>query len=211
MFGVGHLALGYFCGFATARLLQIKRFNVPLVMVLSVAPDIDILIPQLTHRGPLHSIVVAAMVFLPVFLLFKKAAAPYLAALVSHSLIGDFVAGGRVQLFWPVTAGFFGVEMSIKSPLNMTLEWLLFAAAFVVIIKAGHITLFLEPHYSNLLLVVPVLTVLLPTLLAFPLDVPVWLVPLHLVFMLLFGVAILLALFNLPKTLRKTKQLGACF
>jgi hypothetical protein len=58
----------------------------------------------------------------------------------------------------------------------------------------------LQPHLSNLLLCIPAFTVLLPTILSFPLGVPVWLEPSHLAYMVLFAAAIIIALPKLFRT-----------
>jgi hypothetical protein len=52
----------------------------------------------------------------------------------------------------------------------------------------------------NLVLTVPIFTVLLPTFLGFPLRVPILLVPPHLFYLAIFSLAFLMV------TLRKTKQ-----
>ena len=54
MFAVGHLALGYITGKVADILLKVKS-NIFLLLLVSVIPDIDILIPALEHRGPTHN------------------------------------------------------------------------------------------------------------------------------------------------------------
>jgi hypothetical protein len=55
----------------------------------------------------------------------------------------------------------------------------------------------LQPHNSNLILTIPTFTVLLPTLLAFPLEVPIALIPPHIVFIALFTASLSIDLKNI--------------
>src|SRR5512135_1575536 len=98
------MALAYLLGKGSSKPLHVK-FNVPLLLVLSILPDIDIVYDFITgsdlHRGPTHSIVVAVLAFIPFLIIYRKKAIPYFLALISHSLIADFLIGGQLQLFWP--------------------------------------------------------------------------------------------------------------
>ena len=87
MYAVGHFALGYLTGKIASKSLAVK-INLPLLFLASVFPDIDLLIPGLEHRGPLHSVV---------FFFVKKRVAPYFVAVIQHSIIGDFLTG-EIQL-----------------------------------------------------------------------------------------------------------------
>jgi membrane-bound metal-dependent hydrolase YbcI (DUF457 family) len=198
---VGHFALGYILSRLTAQATKTK-LNIPLILTLSVVPDIDILIPYVEHRGPFHSIVTATIIFVPILALYTKSALPYFAAFIQHSLIGDFIAGGQVQLLWPLTSQPFGIEMSIKSSTNITLEWLVFIVAAMVIMKTGDALTILQPHNSNLILAIPTLTVLLPTFLAFPLEVPIALILPHLICLALFTTSLLI---DIKQITSKTK------
>lgn len=193
MFAVGHFALGYILSKTTAQLTK-TRLNIPLVLMLSIIPDIDILIPQLEHRGPFHSIIMATIVFIPVFVVYRKNALPYFIALIQHSLLSDFIAGGKTQLFWPITSQHYGIEMSIESPTNVTIELLAFLASMIIMLKTKDILVFLRPHYSNLILFIPTFTVLLPTFLNFPLKVPYMLLLPHITYLIFFLTSVLVTL-----------------
>jgi membrane-bound metal-dependent hydrolase YbcI (DUF457 family) len=184
-YAVGHFAVGYILAKLTSKMTKTK-FNVALILTLSVIPDVDILIPYVAHRGPTHSILMAFAVFIPIFALYHKNALPYFAALIQHSLISDYVAGGKVQLLWPLTTQTFGLELSIKSPANITIEWLSFLTTTLIMIKTKDAYPLLQPHNSNLIIAIPTFTVLLPTFLSFPLEVPAPLIPPHLAFLILF-------------------------
>lgn len=192
-FAVGHFAIGYIFSKLAAQATKTK-VNIPLVLTLSIIPDVDILVPWVEHRGPFHSIIMAVIIFIPVFALHRKAALPYFVALAQHSLVSDYVAGGQVQLLWPLTSRFFGIETCITSLANVLLEWAAFILATAIMWVTKDIRVFVQPHSSNLVLAIPTFTVLLPTLFAFPLEVPITLIPPHIVYLILFLTSILIDL-----------------
>jgi membrane-bound metal-dependent hydrolase YbcI (DUF457 family) len=185
------MALAYIIAKPAAKALK-TNLNIPLIMVLSVLPDIDLVVPAF-HRGPSHSIVTALIVFLPVFVLYAEKAVPYFLALVSHSLIGDFLIGGRVQLLWPLSQNFYSnnlFNVRITDPANIALELILFAVAIAIMFKTKDLFGFFQAKRSNLILTIPILTVLLPTFAAYPLQVPLLLVAPHLFYLAIFSVAV---------------------
>jgi membrane-bound metal-dependent hydrolase YbcI (DUF457 family) len=197
------MALAYLLGKASAKLLKVS-LNIPLILVLSVIPDIDILLDFLLkseiHRGPTHSIVVAIVVFIPFFVLYRQKAMPYFAALASHSLIGDFLIGGQVQLLWPLSPNKFGLHelgfpyINIYNPINIALEFTLFAVALIVMLKTRDLFRFFRNNKLNLILIIPIFTVLLPTFASYPLRVPILLVLPHLFYLVLFSISVLITI-----------------
>jgi hypothetical protein len=198
------MSIAYLLGKGSEKLTHYKP-NIPLLFVLSILPDADIIFGMLTgaeiHRGPSHSIIVAIAVFIPIFILYRKKALPYFLALISHSLIGDFFIGGQLQLFWPLSTRQFGLHemggpyISIYMPINSLIELSLFIAAMVILWKSGDIKFFTSSHKSNLLLIIPLVTVLLPTTIGWPFDESLFLLQptlavLHVFLMALFAVAI---------------------
>ena len=204
-FAVGHMALAYLLGKASAKLLKVN-INIPLILVLSIIPDIDILFDFLfnsdMHRGPTHSIIVAIVVFIPFFLLYRQRATPYFAALASHSLIGDFLIGGQLQLLWPLSTNEFGAHelgfpyINIYHPINVALEFTLFAIALAVMLKTRDLFHFFRNSKLNLILIIPIFTVLLPTFISYPLRVPLLLILPHLFYLIIFSIAVSLAFFR---------------
>jgi hypothetical protein len=199
-FAVGHMALAYLLGKASGKLLKVN-FNIPLVLVLSIIPDIDIIFEFLfnseIHRGPTHSIIIATLVFIPFFVLYRQKATPYFAALASHSLIGDLLIGGQLQLLWPLSSNEFGFYyISIYNPINIALEFTLFAIATFLMIKTRDLFRFFHNRKLNLILTIPIFTVLLPTFLAYPLSVPILLVLPHLFYLVLFAISVLIVVFR---------------
>jgi len=194
MFAVGHLALGYILGKTTAKSLGVN-LNIPLILTASIIPDIDLvmqeLIPALKHRGPTHSVILILFFLLPAFILYREKAAPYFVAAAQHS-IGDFVAGGGVQLLWPLDFSWFGIGIKITSLANIFIEWALFLGFLAVMFRTRDLRILFQPHTANTLLAIPILTVLLPTLLSFPLTVPSELIIPHVVYLVLFAASILI-------------------
>jgi hypothetical protein len=206
-FAVGHIAFAYLSSKASATVLK-TRLNIPLALMLSVIPDIDIPIQKylhayLQHRGPTHSVIVTLIIFAPFFVVYRREAVPYFVALVQHSLVGDFIAGGQIQLLWPLTAQSFGMTIEIGSLTNMAIEWTMFLASMIVMLMAKDFVTFFRQHRSNLILAIPTFTVLLPPILSYPLDVPVLLVPPHVVYAIMFSAAILVELAVILKNPRR--------
>ncbi|MDH5483221.1 MAG: metal-dependent hydrolase [Candidatus Bathyarchaeota archaeon] len=199
-FAVGHFAIGYISSKATAKILK-TNLNIPIVLMLSVIPDIDILIPFVQHRGPAHSIITALIVFIPFFAIYRKRAIPYFIALIQHFLIGDYIAAGQVQLLWPLTTQQYGTNMSIFSPTNIALEWTTFLASIAIMVITKDAAKFFQPHNMNLLLSIPTFTVLLPTFLSFPLSVPTSLILPHLAYISLFLPSIIIDLSRALKSI----------
>ena len=165
MFAIGHFALGYLTGKGSSKFLKAK-INLPLILVISVLPDIDLILqyinPELfMHRGPTHSIITFTLLFLPLFVMYRKNAVPYYAALLSHSLIGDFFTGG-IELFWPISKGWFGIDVDVRSIGSVTAELALFAAMLYVMYRSKDIQKLLKPRKSDFALVIAFVAVLGP-------------------------------------------------
>jgi membrane-bound metal-dependent hydrolase YbcI (DUF457 family) len=207
------MAIAYLLGKGSSKKLHVN-LNIPFLLVLSILPDIDIIYDFLTgsdiHRGPTHSIVVAAVAFIPIFIVYRKKAIPYFLALISHPLIGDFFIGGKLQLFWPISTQQFGLHelgsyyISITSPVNIALELSLFLIATLVLYKSGDWKVFFKADKTNLVLIIPIATVLLPSTIGYPFSAPLLLTePLlafaHLFYLALFSIAVLKTLSYMHK------------
>ena len=101
---------------------------------------------------------------IPFFVIYRKQAIPYYAALLSHILIGDFFTGGA-QLFWPLSQSQFGVlNISVFSEANVIAELFLFFISVPVMYKLGDLQTLLKPHNKNWALIIPFSAVLGPLL-----------------------------------------------
>lgn len=158
MFAIGHFALGIITGKGSSMILKTKA-NLPLLLAASVLPDIDLILqfvnPTLfMHRGLTHSIITITMLMIPLFIVYKKQAVPYYGALLSHSLIGDFLTGGS-ELFWPLSTNWIGIQNTVTSITNVSIEIILFAVTLVIILKASDLKTLLRPQNHNLALLIP--------------------------------------------------------
>lgn len=195
------MALGHILGKTSSKLLK-TNLNIPLVLTLSIIPDIDILAehvpalaPILQHRGATHSLVVSFIIFIPFFAVYRKTAVPYFIALIQHALIGDYLTGAGLQLLWPISQQRFGLAgASIMSAENVALEFSLFVLSIAILLITRDIVRLFQAHRSNLILMIPLFTVLLPIFLSYPLSVPAWLIVPHLVYMVLFAASVILEL-----------------
>jgi len=100
----------------------------------------------------------------PFFFIYRKTAIPYFAALISHSLIGDFFTGGA-QLFWPFSTVSFGaLDINVGSMVNASAELTLFAVSLILMFKTGDLLKIMEPKNYNKVLFLPFMAVLVPML-----------------------------------------------
>lgn len=211
-FAVGHMALAYLLATGSAKLVKVK-FNLPLVLTLSIIPDIDIILGFLLnseiHRGPTHSIIMVLLIFVPIFILYRQKAVPYFTALVSHSLIADFLIGGKVQLLWPLSQREMGIidlgfpYINIYNQINIALEFTLFAIALVVMLKTRDLFQFFRNNKETLILAIPIFTILLPTLTSYPLTVPIELIIPHMFYLVLFFISYFVVLTEFLKNLSR--------
>jgi hypothetical protein len=192
-FAVGHLALGYLTGKASARLLNTEA-NVPLLLTLSILPDIDMLILMLPHGGPTHSVILYLALAFPAILVWKKQTIPYIIAIVSHPLLGDYPTriyqASGVQLFYPLTSEWFAAGIQGAMSFFVYLELILFAVFLSIMLTTKDLSALIKPHPSNWLLGIPIATALLPVFLRFPLPVPAELVIPHIALIALLGIPI---------------------
>ena len=151
MFAIGHFAIGYLIGKASARKLEVQ-LNMPLLLTASVIPDFDLLLRFLVHRGPTHSLITIIVLTVPFLLYYRKTAVLYSVALASHSLIGDFFTGGT-QLFWPLSTEWYGaLNIDVNSFSNALLELVLFVVSIAVMFKTGDLPKIVKDKYIIALL-----------------------------------------------------------
>ncbi len=215
MFAIGHFALGYLAGKGSSKALK-TRINLPLVIVLSVIPDIDLLLEiwnptVFMHRGLTHSLITFTVVLIPFLIAYGRQAIPYYAVLLSHSLIGDFFTGG-VGLFWPISQKWFGnYWMPIGGLADVIAELVLFAIATAIMFKAGDLQKLFRPKNHNLLLFIGFGAVLGPLLSpgGFESVLPTLLVPPSLFWLIVFAYSMFIELWSKsqkPPPGRKTSE-----
>jgi membrane-bound metal-dependent hydrolase YbcI (DUF457 family) len=196
MFAIGHFALGYIMGKSSSKLTKVK-INLTLLLLASVLPDIDLLLRFIMHRGPTHSLITITLLMIPFFVVYRKQAIPYYAALLSHILIGDLFTSG-IQLFWPLSNSLFGVlDIDVASLSTAITELTLFSLTLPIVYKLGDLQTLLKPHNKNWALIIPLGTVLGPLLtISRDLDaaLPTLLIVPSLFFVILFAYSIFVEL-----------------
>ena len=190
------MALGYLAGKASSKLLN-ARLNIPLIFTASILPDVDLLLePALEHGGPPHSIIILATIFLPAFLVWKKETIPYFAAAVSHPLLGDYLTRWKgskgLQLLFPLNSSWFSAGSANAQLTYIYAELALFTAFMTLMLATRDVTILIKPHPSNMLLLIPIFTALLPVFLRFPTPAPPELIIPHLVLIAVFTLPILI-------------------
>jgi hypothetical protein len=112
------------------------------------------------------------------------------------------VLGGRFQLLWPITTQYYGIGVSVTSQTGLTLELTAFLASLIIMVAARDLATLIRPRVSNLVLAIPTFTVILPTFLSYPMQVPTWLIPPHIIYLAMFSTSILIAI---PKAMGKIR------
>ncbi|MCW4018110.1 MAG: metal-dependent hydrolase [Candidatus Bathyarchaeota archaeon] len=201
MYAIGHFALGYLVGKGASKLFNVK-INLPLLLVVSVLPDIDLILQNLDpslfmHRGPTHSIITITALMIPFFLIYRKQAIPYYAVLLSHSILGDLFTGGA-ELFWPATQGWFSVvNLEVSSLASVSIELALFAITTILMYKTGDFQTLFKPNNHNWVLIIAfgaVFAPLLSTSGGFESSLPVMLLLPSLFWIAVFAYSILIQL-----------------
>ena len=133
MWLLGHFALGYIAALCISKLTK-EKINIPLVFFFSILPDFDLLISQLDHRGPTHSVIVAVLLFIPILLIFRHGLS-YLGALLTHSMIGDFFTPPAIALLWPASTQLFESPWILTGELEFVVEMILFMVMIFLIVN----------------------------------------------------------------------------
>lgn len=217
MFAVGHMAISYLLGRPASKLLR-TNLNMPLLIVLSIIPDVDVVVDNIVHlgihRGPSHSLIVMTLIFIPIFIYYRKTAIPYFLALISHSLIGDFITVGQVAFLWPITDVTFGMHelgswyIWMLDPINLVIEAALFALTIFLIRRLNDWEALFNGQKSNLLLIIPVVAMLPTATVGYPfaesmlISAPI-LGVVYLFLIILFSIAIVKSLSVMYKENRK--------
>jgi membrane-bound metal-dependent hydrolase YbcI (DUF457 family) len=154
--------LGYIFGKSTSKLANVK-VNMPLLLLASVLPDIDLILRFMMHRGPTHSLIAITVLMIPFFVVYRKQAIPYYAALLSHIFIGDFIGG--VEMFWPISHSWFGaLNLESVSQPNAIAEFALFCLTLPIMYKLGDLKTLVKSSSKKWALIVPLVAVLVPLL-----------------------------------------------
>ena len=145
MYAIGHISLGYLAG-KTLGTATGKPPNIFLIWILAVLPDIDVVMRRFVpHRGPTHSLILAAVVFAPLLVIRFSQSVPYFAALAIHSIIGDYFTNGGLQILWPLSSRWISYSNAI--PMGSINEIMLELILFTIMMA----TIFISKDYKNIL------------------------------------------------------------
>jgi hypothetical protein len=122
MFFVGHMATAFIISYVISIKFSVKAISIPLVMLLSILPDIDIIFRlagiELGHRTITHSAIISIIVASIFIATYRKRAAVaakikiYSIAYLTHIVIGDVIIGPVINILYP-----FG-DLLISSGIN---------------------------------------------------------------------------------------------
>jgi hypothetical protein len=136
------------------------KLILPLIMILGILPDIDILFESfgLLHRTVTHSLLLYLVLFIPFFVAYNWKAIPYLVAVISHFIFGDLLIG-QVALFWPLNQSFIGFNFTMSSLTDIALESAGLLLALGIIIYNRDLRRILSVDKRNLLMALPLLAI----------------------------------------------------
>ena len=114
---------GYITGKASSSLLGVS-INPYLILFLAALPDIDLLLGVLgvEHRTWTHSIFLWSLVFVPLFVKYRKRSIPYFVAPIQHILFGDAIVGAWNRPLYPLSNFNFSLGHGLLSIENILLE-----------------------------------------------------------------------------------------
>ncbi|CAN5506115.1 hypothetical protein BH18THE2_BH18THE2_24840 [soil metagenome] len=161
MLFVGHIAIAFIMCYVLSKILSIKRISFPLIMLLSVLPDIDIGFKLLGidpgHRTFTHSAILALIVSVAAAFIAKlqrSAILVYSIAYFTHILIGDILINS-VNILYPFGVFQLGVGIKLNSLTDIIIEFVPLLGMTAIVIReyflykkgAGDSILF---HHSSL-------------------------------------------------------------
>jgi hypothetical protein len=147
-----------------------EKLFIPLVLMLGIAPDIDLLLRGVIHHTLTHSFFFWLIVFAPFFVVFRQKTVPYFVAVAQHFAFGDFLVG-NIMIFWPFSQSYFGLNIAMTSMLDVALETAGSLLAAGISYYNGDLRRMLSTDIHNLLMFLPLLA-LLTSMLIFAVDWP---------------------------------------
>ncbi len=157
MIGPVHAFLGYLFAYASFKKLGQDGFKDGiLASVLGAAPDIDFFTPfpygtPIGHHGLTHCPLLLMLISAPFLVRYRRAAAPYFFALISH-IFGDFI-DNTVPLLAPLSWNEFGLRLSMfpsSEPLALSIQFLVtLVFAYVIAKSPKDFPIFLPQKYDK--------------------------------------------------------------
>jgi hypothetical protein len=157
MYLVGHIAIGYLVAWAVAEWRK-EKLVLWLAFTAGIVPDYDILFRGLglVHHTYTHSLVLWAPVVIAL-VCWRRKTLPYVAAILSHLLIADFLVG-TVPLLLPLSSASFGLSLGMPSAADTILESSSLLLMLLVMWLNKDLSRALNGQRVNLLMVVPLVS-----------------------------------------------------
>jgi hypothetical protein len=165
MYLLGHIAIGYLVAWAVARWRK-EKLSLWLAFTVGIVPDYDILFQGLglVHHTYTHSLLLWTPVVIALVALNRKTL-PYVAGILSHLLIGDFLVSS-IPLLLPLSNISVGLRLGMPSMADALLESSSLLLMFLVMWRNGDLRRTLSGERVNLLMAVPLVSMFSLTWLA---------------------------------------------
>jgi hypothetical protein len=157
MYLLGHIAIGYLVAWTVARWRR-EKLVLWLAFTVGIVPDYDILFRglSLVHHTYTHSLLVWAPVVIAL-VWWRRETLPYMAAILSHLLIADFLVSS-VPLLLPLSDVSFGLSLGMPSAADALLESSSLFLMLLVMWLSGDLRRTLSGERVNSLMVVPLVS-----------------------------------------------------
>jgi len=154
MYILGHIAIGYLVAWAVATWRR-EKLVLWLAFTVGIVPDYDILFRGLglVHHTYTHSLLLWAPVII-VLVWWRRETLPYVGAILSHLLIGDFLVSS-VPLLLPLSSVSFGLRLGMPSMADALLESSSLFLMLLVMGLSGDLRRALSGERMNSPMVVP--------------------------------------------------------
>jgi hypothetical protein len=158
MYLLGHIAIGYLVAWTFAKWRR-QKLSLWLAFTVGIVPDYDILFQNLglVHHAYTHSLLLWAPIAI-VLVLLKRNSIPYVAGILSHLLIGDFLVSS-IPLLLPLSNVTVGLRLGMPSAADAVLEPAFFFLMFLVILLSGDLRRAFNGERRNLLMIIPLASI----------------------------------------------------
>jgi hypothetical protein len=165
MYLLGHIAIGYLVAWAFARWRK-QKISLWIAFTVGIVPDYDILFQGLglLHHTYTHSLLLWAPIAVAL-ILWKRNTLPYVAGIMSHLLIGDFLVSSILPLL-PLNNISIGLRLGMPSTADALLEPTFLLLMLIVMLLNGDIRRTFSGERRNLLMVIPLVSMFSLTWLA---------------------------------------------
>ena len=161
----------YIVGRSCSSLLKVN-VNPYVILAVGALPDIDLLLGSLgiAHRGITHSLLFWSIVFIPLFVRYRKHAIPYFFALTQHIFVGDLVVN-KTTIFWPFGPD-LGLQFRLFSMENIALETAGLIGFLLWVNLTSERQRFFERNRRNLLSLLPMVPIAGFIIFLYQVDLP---------------------------------------